>query len=109
MPTTYRGRKREFDLGAGHSFTWLKDKDGAFGLTEHHPSPDPKYAYCGGYLAWRLPVGLRRVLMRVPWKVNHQLVAGGPGAEAHLTIAPSLACRSCPSHGWIRDGKWVQA
>jgi hypothetical protein len=26
-----------------------------------------------------------------------------------LTIAPSLACRACGDHGFIRDGKWVRA
>ena len=26
-----------------------------------------------------------------------------------LTLSPSIACRSCSHHGWIRDGKWVAA
>jgi len=26
-----------------------------------------------------------------------------------LHIEPSLACRGCGDHGWIRDGKWVPA
>ena len=26
-----------------------------------------------------------------------------------LTISPSLACRVCGDHGFIRDGKWVRA
>jgi hypothetical protein len=24
-----------------------------------------------------------------------------------LTLAPSLLCRACGHHGWIRDGVWV--
>jgi hypothetical protein len=26
-----------------------------------------------------------------------------------LTISPSVLCRTCGLHGWIRDGKWVPA
>lgn len=26
-----------------------------------------------------------------------------------LTLSPSLLCRSCGLHGWIRDGRWVPA
>lgn len=26
-----------------------------------------------------------------------------------LTISPSLLCRACGHHGFIRDGKWVPA
>lgn len=24
-----------------------------------------------------------------------------------LTLSPSVLCRGCGSHGWIRDGRWV--
>ena len=26
-----------------------------------------------------------------------------------LTISPSVLCRDCGLHGWIRDGRWVPA
>ena len=26
-----------------------------------------------------------------------------------ITLTPSILCRSCGAHGWIRDGKWVDA
>jgi hypothetical protein len=26
-----------------------------------------------------------------------------------LTLSPSILCRACGDHGFIRDGKWVQA
>lgn len=110
MATVYLGREEEFDLGDGHSFVWLGDGNGnTIGLIEHHPKgPDarPGALYCGGYIAW-VPEedqgGVR------PWTARHQLLAGGPGDEGSLTVAPSLACRHCPSHGFIRDGKWVPA
>lgn len=105
MPTPYTGREDEHDLGDGHSFAWYSDTEGVFGLIEHHPpGPDaqPGALMCGGYIAWRQPV-------HGPAAVRHQLIAGGPGDEASLTIAPSLACRSCPSHGFIENGRWVSA
>lgn len=35
----------------------------------------------------------------------HDVVAVDP-----LHLEPSLACTDgCPSHGWIRDGRWTQA
>ena len=30
-------------------------------------------------------------------------------SEQPLTLSPSLLCRACGHHGWIRDGKWVDA
>jgi hypothetical protein len=30
-------------------------------------------------------------------------------SEEPLTISPSLLCRACGHHGFIREGKWVSA
>lgn len=110
MPTSYPGREEEHDLGDGHSFRWLTDKDGnLFGLVEHHPpGPDarPGAQMCGGYVAWRQPAASAGAM---PYVLNHQLVAGGLGDEAALTLSPSLLCGYCPSHGWIRGGRWIPA
>jgi hypothetical protein len=111
MPTTYPGREDHHDLGDGHSFVWLSNQDGqVIGLIENHPKgPDarPGALHCGGYIAW---AGEPAVPGGAPaWVAKHQLVAGGPGDEEHLTVSPSLQCRHCPSHGFIRDGKWVSA
>ena len=99
MTTTYEGREDEFDLGGGSSFRWLSDHGQIVGLIEHHPKPEdgPGY-YCGGYVRWDAHE-----------KAKHQLVSGGPGDEEHLTLSPSLLCRTCGNHGFIRDGKWVTA
>ncbi len=101
--TPYEGREDEFDLGGGFSFTWLTQKghEGPVGLIEHHPKPDGAPGlYCGGYIAWVAADGITP---------KHQLVSGAPGDEEHLTISPSLLCRTCGNHGFIRDGKWVPA
>lgn len=29
--------------------------------------------------------------------------------ESPLTLSPSILCRTCGHHGFIRDGKWVPA
>lgn len=110
MATVYPGREDEFDLGDGHSFVWLGDREGnTIGLIEHHPKgPDarPGALYCGGYVAW---VAAEAQAVDRPYTARHQLLAGGPGDEQSLTVAPSLACRTCPSHGFIRDGRWIPA
>jgi hypothetical protein len=41
---------------------------------------------------------------RGEWAVSWEVVQEEP-----LTLSPSLACRHCSHHGWIRDGKWVPA
>lgn len=106
--TPYEGREDEFDLGGGSSFTWFYDAEheAPIGIIEHHPKPEGGPGlYCGGYVAWTPPApgtGYSR-------SCNHQLVSGAPGDEEHLTISPSLLCRTCGHHGFIRDGKWVPA
>lgn len=100
--TPYEGREDEFDLGSGSSFTWFTSKGQIAGLIEHHPKPgaDAPGLYCGGYIAWVAADGITP---------KHQLISGGPGDEEHLTISPSLLCRTCGNHGFIRDGRWVVA
>lgn len=111
----YPGREDEHDLGSGCSFVWLYAgtadswRDGEqrppgqlVGLIEHHPAASPDYLYCGAYIMWtgKLIGG---------GDPRHRLVSGGPGDEGNLTIEPSLLCRTCGHHGFIRDGRWVAA
>lgn len=108
MTTTYPGRENEFDLGDGHSFTWLIGPDGTCaGLIEHHPpgrdAIRPERSYCGGSVFWQKSTDNS-------WDdAYHELRAGSPGDEAHLTVHPSLLCPACGRHGWIRDGVWENA
>lgn len=101
--TPYEGREDEFDLGDGCSFTWLYASGGEqlIGLIEYHPKPEGAPGiYCGGYIAWVDTGGNTG-------RAKHHLIAGSPGDEEHLTIHPSLLCRTCGHHGFIRDGRWV--
>lgn len=125
---THRGD--ECDPGEGHSFSWLYARGGddpigpvgegpidatdpppdpgrLIGLIEHHPDlliPEAERgdSYCGGYVAWINDPHSGTV-------AKHQLVEGGPDAETGLTIHPSLLCRRCGNHGWIKAGRWESA
>jgi hypothetical protein len=41
---------------------------------------------------------------RVGLKIGHDVVATDP-----LHIVASILCTDCNTHGWVRDGKWVNA
>lgn len=77
-----------YDLGAGHYVLFQKDGN----LIWHHPA-------CRPWCTVDLTSG-----------EFHQLIAGGPDDYEHLHIEASLLCpMGCETHGYIRDGKWVQA
>lgn len=62
------------------------------GLSEHHKKPDG--SWCGGWVGFKnVPEADEHAL--------HELVSADP-----LTVAPSLLCRVCGNHGFIRSGKW---
>jgi hypothetical protein len=82
------------DIGHGVSVSFVVNADGVeCGLHETHPT-------CGDQGHW---VGFR----------------GVAGAEGHpswivesrdpLTLSPSIQCRTCGHHGFIRNGRWVPA
>lgn len=78
-------------IGEGHRVRPLLGADGEqVGIHEYHRRPDGWW--CGGGVLWA-GEGAR-----------HQLVGLDP-----LHVEPSLLCGVCGSHGWIRDGVWVDA
>lgn len=68
------------------------------GMEVEHLRPDGQW--CGGFVAPDTPL-VRRFEVRPS---GHRVVGLAP-----LEIEPSLACRSCDSHGWVRNGNWVAA
>lgn len=113
----YGSETHVIDLGHDHFFAWLIETEefpdpgcraGSGGYqvkAKLDPDDDPfggmdfhlsEGSICGGYVSWR-PLGAMKAS-------GHQLIEKDP-----LHIEASLACRSCPSHGWIRDGLWVPA
>lgn len=58
--------------------------------------PDGKGGICGGWVPYKSLTG---------WPPNGWDVL----SRDPLTLAPSLLCRICGHHGFIREGKWVPA
>lgn len=84
------------DLGKGHILKPTHNQAGELvGYLDDHPRADDPSKQCGG--AVRLE-GYGDG--GAEWKVEK--------AEP-LTLSPSLLCRACGDHGWVREGKWVPA
>ena len=76
------------------------------GILERHRRPDDE-SWCGGWVGFTNVEDPGRDGKVEPYREvgsKHTLVKEDP-----LTIAPSLACRTCPSHGFIREGRWIDA
>ena len=71
-------------------------KDGVlFGLDESHWDKKER-RWCGGYVSLR---------DEKAWKKSgHTVIEENP-----WHVEASLGCNTCESHGFIRDGKWVEA
>jgi hypothetical protein len=86
MPTGYPGRAADWDAGHGHSLAWVGGS-----LEERH-----LYGPAGGWHGFDVDLG-----------ISGMLTSGGPGDEAHLTVAVSLTCPYCGITGQVTAGKWV--
>jgi hypothetical protein len=94
------------DLGNGHRAeftTRYGDPEGAepAGLIHYHPKPagvecEGDDGMCAGAVTFRGKGDGKRP----EWDVE---------SWEPLTLSPSLLCRTCGSHGFIRGGKWVDA
>lgn len=87
------------DLGHGVRMAWvLNSKDERIGLMESHPGRDGEE--CSGYVTFDLPAAREADPGAPFWTVE---------SSDPLTISPSVLCRRCGNHGWIRDARWVSA
>lgn len=114
-PGTWPGHETAFQINPDHWAMWTNDcgtttgmrrpdgtwehdtpmtADNAPGLMEWHWDQAAGH-WCGGYVGFR---------NRGDRAGNHELVTAEP-----LTISPSLLCRRCSSHEWIRSGAWQSA
>lgn len=88
----------EHDLGGGTVAVWSYNSAGeVVGLIERH---DCNGRHSGGAVMLALGYGPTQT-----WTVE----AGEAGVWEGLTLVPSILCRTCGHHGWIRDGRWVDA
>ena len=95
-------RPNRIDIGGGHEISYYttgEDDDHTHvGLIDSHLKPDGSPC-SGGSIVFDLPQNAD-----FPGHDRWQVISEEP-----LTLSPSLLCRACGSHGWIRDGAWVEA
>lgn len=111
MPET--ASDEPIDLGHGHILTWwgwsperdvnpqyegIPDDPHAFAEIVH-PRPDGTGTCVSGITPDTAPAPMRPG-NRPTWRVE---------SFDPLTVWPSILCRVCGDHGFIRDGAWVPA
>lgn len=106
----------DFDSGVTGVFTaWKPDRElnpkyvdvpdiDPFGLILYHPRPD-NGAECMSSLDFDTPERQQAMAAgRWPARPIWQVESLDP-----LTLSPSIVCRECGIHGFIRGGRWVSA
>lgn len=93
--------KEVLDLGDNHTLTFASYlEDAHAGASIMHLKPDG--SPCDSFIAfadrsWAKEFSPGSI---ATWVVEQ---------EEPLTLSPSLLCRACGDHGFIREGKWVRA
>jgi hypothetical protein len=84
------------DLGCGVSIVLVEYEGAVVGLEETHLNQEGQP--CRGWVA--LDSAPEQLRAHSCWHV----VSKNP-----LTLTPSIKCRACGNHGFIREGRWVPA
>lgn len=89
------------DLGCGVQYRLVDDRHGnCVGIIERHPGCTRlgSKSY-GGSVPFNTPAGIAAWPAEYPrWTVE---------SLWPLTLSPSLKCRDCGHHGYIRNGEWI--
>lgn len=94
----------EIDLGDGHRLVFSEYQgEKRAGANVLHPPVEGK---CGGQ-GWISFAGRSWANSFDPGQIQVWTVEQDNGDR--FTISPSILCRACGDHGFIRDGKWVRA
>lgn len=90
----------EIDLGDDHRMVFTEYKgEKRVGANVIHKGLDG--AQCDGFVAFEGRSWARSFEGRIAtWTVL---------ADEPITLSPSILCRVCGDHGFVRDGKWVRA
>lgn len=80
------------DIGHGITIERVVYKGQFAGINWCHPTPVSGTQCTGGF------VNFNGRYMDDGWDIL---------SEEPLTLSPSLLCKACGCHGYIRDGKWV--
>lgn len=93
-----------FELGHGQYWSRLANQAGEWiGILEWHPCTKAQNATDDGLSAGGVyfeGANLPDHAGRPRWRVESQ---------DPLTLSPSILCRTCGNHGFIREGRWVPA
>lgn len=96
------------DFGHGVLGQWIVSKEGIkVGLLESHPMPNPPVPgrRCMGSVYFDTPEAREAA----PNHFEHGYATWQVQSLEPLTISPSVLCRTCGHHGFLRDGRWVPA
>lgn len=87
-------------LGSGVAYALTQDASGqVIGLLERHVCAEGQPSPGIGSVPFNNPAGLAAWPESYPhWQVS---------SLDPLTIHPSVLCRTCGLHGWIRNGVWM--
>lgn len=90
------------DLGHDHSYSRVVDADlNWVGINQWHLDPATGDECVGGFVPFNTPEALAVTVSTSPhWEVR---------SLDPLHLEPSLLCRVCGDHGFIRDGRWEPA
>lgn len=102
--TDPQGERHALYLGNDHWLDWIVLEQGGpnIGATIYHkPPPGVKGivgdgSMCAGAVWWDSSVLTDN---RPVWTITG-------AADEHITLSPSVLCRCCGDHGFLRNGKW---
>ena len=85
------------DIGHGVTIRFVNAPDDTeSGLIEEHPSDGKtESGRCSGVVLWK-----HDDPNRPTWTLE---------SRDPLTLSPSIQCRTCGHHGYIREGRWIPA
>jgi len=89
------------DIGEGHSILFVNYMGERAALNDYHRRPDG--TLCAGFIPFRGTAYSKQFEGQTSYQ------AWDVVSENPLTLSPSLLCRACGDHGFIRGGKWVRA
>ena len=90
----------EIDLGDGHRMIFC-DYEGQKRVAAHIQHQRRDGAYCVGFIPFKGRAWSNEFNGKIEeWDV----VQDDP-----VTLSPSILCRACGDHGFVRNGKWVRA
>ena len=90
--------KNAVDIGGGHRIQFVTWEGEVCAINDYHLKADGQW--CRGFVDFK---GSKWALQFGP-DTGWDVVSREP-----LTLSPSLLCRACGDHGFIREGKWVKA